>query len=137
MKKFDNFVSHLEVLQRAYDQDFTNEFIISGIIDKFSLQFELGWKICKELLIYEGEDRARTGSPREIVKAAYAYFDFIEEDVWLAMLKDRNDTNHIYNQELADKLLHRILDCYIPAFVQVKEQVEKRYHDILNRGEDL
>ena len=35
-----------------------NVFIISGIIDKFSLQFELGWKVLKELLKYEGRSEA-------------------------------------------------------------------------------
>ena len=54
MKKFDNFSSNLAVLRRAADQDLGNEFIISGIIDKFFIQFELGWKLLKELLRYEG-----------------------------------------------------------------------------------
>ena len=44
MKKFDNYVSHLRVLERADKESMDNEFIISGIIDKFSIQFELGWK---------------------------------------------------------------------------------------------
>lgn len=45
MKKFDNFVSYVGVLAKAKDEDLENEFIISGIIDKFSIQFELGWKV--------------------------------------------------------------------------------------------
>ena len=32
------------------------------------LQFELGWKVLKELLRYEGANQAATGSPREIIK---------------------------------------------------------------------
>ena len=47
MKKFDNYVSNLEVLQKAENEDLDNEFIISGIIDKFFIQFELGWKVLK------------------------------------------------------------------------------------------
>ena len=42
MKRYDEFVRHLEVLRQAHTQDLTNEFIISGIIDKFFVQFELG-----------------------------------------------------------------------------------------------
>ena len=57
MKKFENFSSNLEVLKKADKEDLTNEFIISGIIDKFSLQFELSWKVLKELLRYEGKAR--------------------------------------------------------------------------------
>lgn len=44
MKKFDNYRKNLDVLRRSDQQDLNNEFIISGIIDKFSIQFELGWK---------------------------------------------------------------------------------------------
>lgn len=70
MKKFDNYRKNLDVLRLSDRQDLSNEFIISGIIDKFSIQFELGWKVLKELLIYEGIDAAKTGSPREIIKQA-------------------------------------------------------------------
>ena len=41
MKKFDNFISNLNILSKAQNEDLTNEFIISGIIDKFFIQFEL------------------------------------------------------------------------------------------------
>ena len=71
MKKFDNYVSNLRVLERAGKEDLDNEFIVSGIIDKFSIQFELGWKVLKELLKYEGSKTAVTGSPRGIIKEAY------------------------------------------------------------------
>ena len=59
MKKFDIFSSNLEVLKRAGQEDIDNEFIISGIIDKFFIQFELSWKVLKELLRYEGSREAR------------------------------------------------------------------------------
>lgn len=35
MKKYDNFDSNLSILSRAKNEDLHNEFIISGIIDKF------------------------------------------------------------------------------------------------------
>ena len=59
MKKFDNYRKNLDVLRRSDQQDLNNEFIISGIIDKFSIQFELGWKVLKELLTYEGINAAK------------------------------------------------------------------------------
>lgn len=71
MKKYDNYVSNLDVLKHADEQELDNEFVISGIKDKFCLQFELSWKLLKELLTYEGRAEAATGSPREIIKAAY------------------------------------------------------------------
>ena len=47
MKKFNNYVSNLHVLEKAEHEDLENEFIVSGIIDKFFIQFELGWKVLK------------------------------------------------------------------------------------------
>ena len=51
-----------------------------GIIDKFYIQFELSWKVLKELLILEGVAEAKTGSPRDIIKMSYKFFDFIDEN---------------------------------------------------------
>ena len=56
------------MLERAGQERLDNEFIVSGIIDKFSIQFELGWKLLKELLTYEGSSVAKTGSPRSIIR---------------------------------------------------------------------
>ena len=117
------------MLCRAEQEDLTNEFIVSGIIDKFYIQFELGGKVLKELLRYEGANQAATGSPREIIKTAYAYFHFMEEDVWLEMLRDRNDATHIYNEEAAQQLVEKILHQYIGVFVSLEQQIRARYGD--------
>ncbi len=127
MKKFEQFSRHLQVLRRADKEDITNEFIISGVIDKFYIQFELGWKVLKELLSYEGVKSAASGSPREIIKAAYAYFDFIDENLWLQMLRDRNDTTHMYNEEAAVELVDKIIKDYIPVFEKMEQAVNDRY----------
>lgn len=131
MKKFEQFSRHLEILQRADKEDLENEFIISGIIDKFYLQFELGWKVLKELLAYEGRSETATGSPRAIIKAAYACFDFIDETIWLKMLRERNDTTHIYNEEAARELVENILKSYTNAFVVMQKAILERYQDEL------
>lgn len=132
MKKFDNYRANLEVLCRAYQEDLENEFIVSGIIDKFFIQFELAWKVLKELLRYEGRSVAISGSPREIIKASYEIYDFLEEDIWISMLRDRNNMTHIYDGKEARELAQKILDCYIPTFVHMKEEIEAKYQDIVD-----
>lgn len=132
MKKFDNYKSNLAILSQAHNEDLENEFIISGIIDKFFIQFELAWKVLKELLRYEGNSIANTGSPREIIKASYAVYEFIDEKLWLSMLKERNDMTHIYDGNEAKELVKKIIDEYIPAFCLMKEEIEDRYQGILD-----
>ena len=131
MKKFENYKSNLAVLSKAYNEDLENEFIISGIIDKFFIQFELSWKVLKELLRYEGKSVAGTGSPREIIKAAYAVYEFIDESVWLDMLQKRNSMTHIYDGNEAKELVEAILNQYIPAFCMLSKEIENMYQDIL------
>ena len=81
------------------------------------------------MLRYEGANQAATGSPREIIKTAYVYFDFMEESIWLEMLRDRNDTTHIYNEEAAQQLVEKILHQYIGVFVSLEQQIRAQYGD--------
>ncbi len=131
MAKYENYLSNLAVLRNAPEQDLTNEFIQSGIIDKFTLQFELAWKLLQKALAYEGRLDAATGSPRGILKAAYATYDFIEEGTWLAMLDDRNAAQHVYDSALAERLVNSILDAYLPAFEQLQADLEGIYEEDL------
>lgn len=131
MKRFDELTKHLNVLKRAPGEDLENEFIISGIIDKFFIQFELSWKVLKQLLLYEGDAVGRTGSPREIIKAAYARYDFIDEEIWLVMLKERNDTSHVYNEEKAKELVEKIVSSYIGEFAKLQREIISRYELVL------
>lgn len=135
MKKYDNFASALKTLALSDRQDLDNEFVQGGIIAKFSLQFELSWKLMKELLRYEGDGVAATGSPREIIKAAYRYYDCMDEQVWLQMLRDRNDTTHIYDAELANRLVQAVIETYIPEFQKFDAEVCERYGELIGEGE--
>lgn len=135
MKKYKNYVSNLQSLMNANQQDLTNEFIVSGIIDKFFIQFELGWKVLKELMKYEGKTEASTGSPRSIIKSAYTIYSFIDEEIWLDMLRARNDMTHIYDGEAAQKLVGKILEKYIPEFQKMKVELETYYGSLLTENE--
>ena len=130
MKKFDHYRANLAVLSKADQQDLENEFIIGGIIDKFMIQFELGWKVLKELLQYEGRSEARSGSPREILKTSFQVYDFVDEDVWLGMLKDRNSMGHMYDGNAARRLARTIIDVYLPAFRHMERKIIEKYPEI-------
>ncbi|KAA8824946.1 nucleotidyltransferase [Bifidobacterium reuteri] len=131
MKKYENYASALDSLKPAPLQDLSNEFIQSGIIDKFELQFELGWKLLKALLAYEGDPVSASGSPRDVIKTAYQYYDFMDESLWLRMLRDRNDSAHIYDEDRAQRLVHTIIDSYIPEFERVDRGLTERYGTML------
>ena len=131
LKKYVNFASALDTLRRSDRQDLKNEFVQVGIIVKFSLQLELSCKLMKALLAYEGDRTAATGSPREIIKAAYQYFDWMDEETWLQMLRERNDTAHIYDSELVERLVSSIIERYIPEFELLNNKLLERYGSML------
>ena len=136
MKKFDNYHNALAVLKQAPNQDLSNDYVQSGIINKFALQFELGWKLLKKLLSWEGDSTAATGSPRDILKVAYKYYDFLDEKTWLLMLRHRNTITHIYDAEEARDLVDAIIKIYLPAFCALEDGLVARYGDLLTRPDD-
>ncbi|VWL93817.1 Nucleotidyltransferase substrate binding protein like protein [Collinsella aerofaciens] len=136
MKKYENFVSALVNLEDAPNQDLNNDFVQSGLINKFNLQFELSWKLLKRLLEYEGATLAASGFPRAILKESYRFYDFIDEAAWLDMLRDRNTNVHIYDNKLAQDLIQRILNVYIPAFSQLRDGLMERYGELLLAPDD-
>ena len=85
-----------------------------GVTNKFALQFELAWKLLKETLAYEGVAAAASGSPREILKAGFATYDFIDGDLWLEMLKTRNDLPRISTMGTPPAPWSNALSAYIP-----------------------
>lgn len=99
MKKYENYVTHLRVLELAY----------------------------------EGSRASATGSPRGIIKEAYAVYPFFDGELWLQMLSDRNDMAHIYDGNAARELVGRILTVYIPKFQELETELNNYYGDKLKK----
>ncbi len=125
--KYANYKANLSILKQAPLQDLNNEFVLSGIIDKYAMQFELAWKLLQKTLEYEGCLDAAIGSPRGIIKAAYSAYDFIDEKTWLAMLRDRNAAEHVYDEALAKRLVKAINGEYIAVFEKLISDLEGLY----------
>lgn len=116
-------------MEKAYNEDTDNEFIISGITKIFYIQFELGWKVLKYLLTYEGTPGIDLRTPRQIIINACKIFDFMNKKIWFLMLQDRNDTSHIYDGNMAKRLVARILEEYIPEFRALYDNILNTYKD--------
>lgn len=127
MKKLDNFTNCLAILT---DADFkmagTNDIYRTGIIGQFDLTFELAWKALQEVMRKHSVEGASTGSPREILQLGYKIGFVNDAEVWLLMLKKRNTSVHIYNEEEIDELIMLIRDSFIPAFAVLKETLIKK-----------
>ena len=127
MKKLDNFTNCLDVLA---DADFkmaeTNDIYRTGVIGQFNLTFELAWKALQEIMRKHGVEDVSTGSPREILQLGYKFGFIDNSEIWLLMLKKRNTSVHIYNEEEVDELITQIRDIFIPAFKVLKNTLVKK-----------
>lgn len=133
MKKLDNFSNCLSILKNA---DFklaeTNDIYRTGIIGQFNLTFELAWKALQEIMKIHGVEGAATGSPREILQLAYKIGFLNDSAVWILMLKKRNTSVHIYNEEEVDELILLIRDSFLPAFVNLEKLLNEKLNEVQN-----
>lgn len=130
MKKLDNFSNCLNVLKGA-DFKLANENDIyrTGVIGQFNLTFELAWKALQAVLREHGAEGADTGSPREILQLGYK-FGFLEDSaVWLTMLKKRNTSVHIYDEDEIDEMLLLIRDSFTPAFIALEKLLREKLNE--------
>lgn len=125
VKKYDVFVKCLSVLLKS-NKNSPDEIYRMGIIGQFHLTFELSWKALREVLLLHGVKEAASGSPREILKAGYQFHFIDDEELWLDMLKRRNQTAHIYNEDIAVELVTLIFDKYIAAFENLRGELSRR-----------
>ena len=73
-----------------------------------------------------GIEEASTGSPREILQLAYKIGFISDSEVWLLMLKKRNTSVHIYNEDEVDEMILLIRDSFILAFTALKDTLVKK-----------
>ena len=104
----------------------TNDIYRTGIIGQFNLTFELAWKALQEIMKMHSVEGAFTGSPREILQLGYQVGFINDAEVWLLMLKKRNLSVHIYNEEEVDEMLLLIRDSFTPAFIVLKDTLLKK-----------
>lgn len=131
MKKLDNFSNCLTILA---DADFTlaetNDIYRTGIIGQFNLTFELAWKALQEIMKMHGVEETSTGSPREILQLGYKIGFVNDPEIWLLMLKKRNTSVHIYNEDEIDEMILLIRDSFIPVFKDLKGTLIKKLDEV-------
>lgn len=125
MRKYDVFVKCLNVLLES-NRETNDDIYRMGIIGQFHLTFELSWKALREVLLLHGVNKAGTGSPREIIKAGYEFHFLSDEETWLDMLKRRNQSIHIYDEDIAEELVSLIFDKYMPTFINLRDELARR-----------
>ena len=123
--RFLSFCKSLDALAEARQRDLTDSFVLSGTSAKFSITFDLAWKVMKDLLIqHYAIIGFVTGSPREVLKQSFRA-NLITGDEWMDMLKVRNQLSHDYDGMIVKEHCQKIIHLYIDKLYEFKTTVEK------------
>ena len=74
-------------------------------IDVVNLDGPLSESLRHEISRAYEADRTAAAGPRDIIKASNSYYDFMVEETWLAMPRNRNNTAHVYDENAAKRLM--------------------------------
>lgn len=122
---FENFCKSFRNLNDIFDyEEPYGNVEMMGIIWLFKLCFEQAWKAMKEILEAAGYSESHTGSPRQILKTAFAAGLITEEELWLEALASRNNASHAYNQNVALQIIEKTKNVYYPMFAEFRQIAE-------------
>ncbi len=94
-----------------------------GVIQRFEFTFELLWKTLRLFLLDEG---INTNSPKEVLKETFRFGLIKDEKLFLDMLDDRNQTSHIYSEDVSKKIFERIRKKYYTALKKLVRGIKER-----------
>ena len=128
MKKYENFCNAFHNLKDIYDynEPYTNV-EMSGLVALYEICFEQAWKAMKEILEQQGFAEEKTGSPKIVLKTAFAAGMIEDEELWLAALNARNNVAHSYNKEIALDIIHQTKDQFYKMFEELKKEMDEKW----------
>ena len=123
IRRFESYKNSLASLAEARERDMTDSFVLSGTSAKFSITFDLAWKVMKDILWqhYEITDFV-AGSPREVLRHSFKA-RLIQGDEWMEMLKVCNQLSHDYDGLVVKEYCQIIVDSYIEKLEEFQARV--------------
>lgn len=127
MRRYENFCRALANLKEIETKSPPFDTItMAGMVALFEICFEQSWKAMREILARHGISE-KIGSPKMIIKQAYAAGMIADEELWLEMLAARNDVAHSYNEKIALAIIEASKKKFIALFAALKEELEKKW----------
>ena len=123
MRRYESFKNSLASLSEARERDMSYSFVLSGTSAKFSITFELAWKVMKDILVqFYAITNFVTGSPKEVLKQAFKA-NLIDDPKWLEMLGIRNELAHDYDASIVKENCEKITGIYMDLFIKFEKTV--------------
>lgn len=119
LQKTENYLHALAQLKEAvaaYQAAPQDALYRDGLIQRFEFTVELARRSVEEYLEGEGALLSGIGSPRAVLKEAFAAGVITDEATWNAILAARNATSHVYDEKTAVSIAAQICADFLPVF---------------------
>ncbi|GHS92289.1 nucleotidyltransferase [Planctomycetales bacterium] len=132
-QRFDNYRKALAKLQDAVDLVGNHlfaddarlmEIAREGLVQRFEYTHELAWNVMKDYAAYQGNNAV--GGSRDATREALALKLIDDGEVWMAMIRSRNETSHTYNNAVAEAVGQKIITQYAPLLAKFQKTMERK-----------
>jgi len=111
-------------LKDALERDLADDIVLTAVIKTYEMTLELGWKVIRDFLLFQGIDKPIRGS-KDAIKLAFGAYIHIDAPLWLKMIDERNKIVHEYNEEHSRRLALRIREQYLTEFINTADIMKK------------
>jgi nucleotidyltransferase substrate binding protein (TIGR01987 family) len=128
IQRFDNFkraFARLSAACELAEQRDLSDLERQGLIQAFEFTHELAWNTLKDFLAERGSSEKLYGS-KDATRAAFAAELIEHGEVWMEMIKHRNESSHTYNDDVAAKIMEAVQTSYVAAF----EAFQRRFLEL-------
>ncbi len=126
IQRFANYSKALKRLKGAVDlekQRPLSDLEKQGTIQAFEFTHELAWKTLKDLL--ESRGNTEIYGSKDATRQAFQLGILRNGEVWMDMIKSRNQSSHTYEEEIAEKIFSKISTDYADELVQLQQELQK------------
>jgi nucleotidyltransferase substrate binding protein (TIGR01987 family) len=114
--KYENLLNQFKKAGERFKEilaEEKNDIVRDSAIQRFEFTSELSWKLMKAYLEEKGGKDLYF--PKDIIRSAFQAGIIKNDPRWLDMVDTRNQTSHIYNEAMAEKVYQQ-LPAYLPLF---------------------
>lgn len=122
-ERYEDYKNAYKRLKESTQLEINNDIIVDAVIQRFEFTFEMGWKLMKIYLEYEGIQDAQ--SPRSTIKAAFKHGLIKDGDEWIGMMLDRNRTSHVYDEKTALEIYNNVKQNYVFLLEKLLKKIEE------------
>lgn len=110
LESYHKALSRLAEIVNASKLRALNDFERDGLVQRFEFTHELSWKLMKAYAEYQGYDGI--GGSRDATRKAFEMNLIPDGQIWMDMIKSRNDISHNYDDEIATDVVDNILNVF-------------------------